>query len=146
MRRTSSISATYTTTGKPSFALMAGARDDPRASRNARPHRPEITMSHVATAPSVLIRTARGSDGPALARLAILDSSSVPSGDLLVAESDGELVAARSLANGDVIADPFRPSADVVALLAVRARALAGERPRRVRHVLRPARVASRTA
>jgi hypothetical protein len=103
-------------------------------------------MSDVTTASSVLIRTARGPDGPALARLAALDSSEVPAGDLLVAEADGELVAARSLSTGVVIADPFRPSADVAALLAVRARTVATRPARRLPFLLRPTRVASRTA
>jgi hypothetical protein len=76
------------------------------------------------TAPSVLIRAARGSDGPALRRLAALDSSVVPAGELLVAEADGDLVAARALTSGAVIADPFRPTADVVALLALRSAAV----------------------
>jgi hypothetical protein len=81
-------------------------------------------MPTITTAPSVLIRAARGSDGPALRRLAALDSSVVPAGELLVAEADGELVAARAMTSGATIADPFRPSADVVALLQLRAAAL----------------------
>ena len=48
----------------------------------------------ITTAPSVLIRAARGSDGAALERLAALDSAAVPAGTLLVAEADGALVAA----------------------------------------------------
>jgi hypothetical protein len=76
-------------------------------------------------APTVVIRAARGSDGPALRRLAELDSrEQVPGGELLVAESDDELVAALSLDTGDRIADPFRRTADVVDLLAYRARRL----------------------
>jgi hypothetical protein len=78
----------------------------------------------ITTAPSVLIRAARGSDGPAIARLAALDSARVPAGELLVAEADGELVAARSLSTGVAISDPFRPTADVLSLLALRASAL----------------------
>jgi hypothetical protein len=106
-------------------------------------------MSHVAIAPSVLIRAARGSDGPALARLAALDSAPVPTGHVLVAEADGELVAARSLATGAVIADPFRPTADVVALLTLRSRSVEPRAPRRrlpERLSLRVGRVVSRTA
>ena len=67
--------------------------------------------------PAVVIRAARGSDGPALDRLAELDSQRLPSGDLLVGERAGELVAAYSPATRAVVADPFRPTADVVALL-----------------------------
>ena len=83
-------------------------------------------MPTITTAPSVLIRAARGSDGPALRRLAALDSSVVPAGELLVAEADGELVAARAITSGAVVADPFRPTADVVAILHARAELLAG--------------------
>jgi hypothetical protein len=72
------------------------------------------------SAPTVLIRAARGSDGVALDRLAELDSSRVPAGDLIVAESDGALVAAHSPDARATIADPFRPTADVVHLLEVR--------------------------
>jgi hypothetical protein len=88
-------------------------------------------MPSITTAPSVLIRAARGSDGLDLIRLAALDSADVPSGELLVAEADGVLVAARSLTTGETIADPFRPTVDVLALLAVRARAFASTPSRR---------------
>src|SRR3954470_12304827 len=74
--------------------------------------------------PTVVIRAARGSDGPALRRLAELDSSEVPSGAILIAETDGEPVAALSVDTGDRVADPFRRTADVVDLLAYRARKL----------------------
>jgi hypothetical protein len=90
-----------------------------------------LTMT-LHTAPSVLIRAARGSDGPALRRLAELDSSIVPEGDLLVAETDGELIAA--LGAGGTIADPFRRTAGVVELLRLRAEGS----PRRARSALRP--------
>ncbi len=86
-------------------------------------------MSFVRTAPTVLIRAARGSDGEALDRLAQLDSARVPAGDLLVAESDGSVVAALSPETGKAIADPFRPTSDVLALLRLR-----GERLRGARH------------
>jgi hypothetical protein len=75
-------------------------------------------------APTVLIRAARGSDGPALRRLAELDSRPLPEGSLLVAEADDEVVAALSVDTGAKVADPFRRTADVVDLLAFRARRL----------------------
>jgi hypothetical protein len=75
-------------------------------------------------APTVLIRAARGSDGPALRRLAALDSRPLPEGELLVAETDDEVVAALSVETGAKVADPFRRTADVVDLLAFRARGL----------------------
>jgi len=88
-------------------------------------------MSPVHTAPSVLIRAARGSDGRALAALAELDSAEVPAGRLLVAEADGELVAALAPHSGARIANPFKPTADVVALLELRAGRTRAARSRR---------------
>jgi hypothetical protein len=70
---------------------------------------------------AITIRAAHHADRPAIARLAALDSRRVPDGELLVAEVAGELVAAHSAAG--TIADPFRPTADVVELLRVRAAA-----------------------
>jgi hypothetical protein len=71
------------------------------------------------TAP-VIIRAANGSDGTALHRLAALDSAHVPAGELLVAETDGALVAAHAPRSGATIADPFRRTAEVVELLQLR--------------------------
>jgi hypothetical protein len=88
-------------------------------------------MSALHTAPSVLIRAARGSDGPALELLAELDSSIVPAGQLLVAESDGQIVAALAPRSGERIANPFRRTADLVALLELRAGRTRAPRPRR---------------
>ena len=78
-------------------------------------------MAPLTTAPSVLIRAARGSDGPALRRLAALDSTELPAGQLLVAEADGELVAALDPRSGARVADPFRRTAGIVDLLELRA-------------------------
>jgi hypothetical protein len=72
------------------------------------------------TAATVIIRPAIGTDGAALDRLAGLDSARVPVGDLLVAESEGALVAAHAPRSGATIADPFRHTADVVELLHLR--------------------------
>jgi len=73
-----------------------------------------------ALAYSLSIRAARSSDAAQLRRLAQLDSARVPVGELLVAESDGAVVAAHSPASGATIADPFRRTADVVELLVMR--------------------------
>jgi hypothetical protein len=72
------------------------------------------------SAGTVIIRVALGSDGSAIRRLAELDSAPVPAGDLLVAESDGALVAAHAPVTGATIADPFRHTAQVVELLHLR--------------------------
>jgi hypothetical protein len=88
-------------------------------------------MSHIATAPSVLIRAARDSDDAALRDLAALDSARVPTGDVLVAEAGGELIAAMALNGGERIADPFRRTADVLELLELRASGPGAVRRRR---------------
>ena len=58
-------------------------------------------MTPLTTAPTVLIRASRGSE-------------------LLVAETDGALVAAHAPATGATIADPFRRTAELVELLELR--------------------------
>jgi hypothetical protein len=64
-------------------------------------------------------------------RLAELDGARAPSGRLLVAEADGELVAAVPLAGGPAIADPFRHTTAIVSLLGLRAAQLRGVAHRR---------------
>jgi hypothetical protein len=71
----------------------------------------------------ITIRSSRPADASELRRLAALDSQRLPSGDLLVAEVSGEVVAAYSPKTSSSIADPFRRTADVVDLLRVRAAA-----------------------
>ena len=57
---------------------------------------------------SLTIRHAIAADEAGLTRLAALDSSRVPSGELLVAHLDGSLVAALSLDTGAAIVDSMR--------------------------------------
>jgi hypothetical protein len=66
---------------------------------------------------TLTIRPADLADLAGLDRLAALDSASPPTGDVLVAEVGGELWAAISVETGAAIADPFRPSGDLVELL-----------------------------
>jgi hypothetical protein len=79
-----------------------------------------------AAAMDLTIRRATERDAAGLVRLAALDSRSPLAGACLVAEVGGELWAARSLQTGEVAADPFRPTADLLALLHERARHLDG--------------------
>ena len=74
------------------------------------------------TASHISIRLASEADSPSIVRLAALDSAPVPSGPVLVADLDGEIVAAHSIARARSIADPFRPTADARELLELRAR------------------------
>lgn len=90
-----------------------------------------------ANAAPLRIRQARPADVAALERLAQLDSSQVPAGDLLLAEVGDELWAAYSVDDGHHIADPLRPSANAVLMLAQRGRQLRVS-GRRVRGQFRP--------
>ena len=74
------------------------------------------------TAHHISIRLATDADNGTLLRLAALDSAPAPQGSVLVADVDGEVVAAHSLAKHRSIADPFRSTSDVRELLELRAR------------------------
>ncbi len=67
------------------------------------------------------LRPACPADRAALTRLAELDSARVPPGRVLVAESGGTLRAALSIDTGEAIADPFVPTAHLVAALRAHA-------------------------
>ena len=82
---------------------------------------------------NLTIRHATTADEFAVRRLAVLDSSSPPTGEILLAEMDHELWAALSLDTGAIVADPFRPSRDLVDLLRLRADGLAGGARGRIR-------------
>ncbi|HEX8647302.1 MAG TPA: hypothetical protein VF715_10410 [Thermoleophilaceae bacterium] len=89
------------------------------------------------TATSVSIRRAGPHDAPALCRLAALDSASPLRGEVLMAEVDGVALAALSLSDGACVADPFSPTAELLALLRVRRQQLGGVEPPRGRGVRR---------
>lgn len=113
------------------------ARDAGRAAR-----RPAAAVGPESYAEHVVIRSARPGDERVLARLAGLDGARVPSGLVLVAELHGRLVAAIDVNGGAPVADPFRPTADVVRLLELRASQLrsAQARPGRASSFAAPAR------
>jgi hypothetical protein len=83
---------------------------------------PTQAVPPVKTSPAVTIRYAAPEDGSALAGLAGLDSSRPPRGVVLIAEVGGEPWAAVSLDDHHAVADPFRPSGELVWLLMERAR------------------------
>jgi hypothetical protein len=93
-----------------SFVLIVVSEEDPPMPRSA--------LSPLTD--SVVIRPAYPDDAAALERLARLDSRRPLTGIVTVAERDGVLLAARA-ADGHTIADPFAPTADLVALLGVHA-------------------------
>ena len=69
---------------------------------------------------AITIRRGQPADGPALARLEALAERRLPDAPLLVAEVDGELVAAAPEAGGTVVSDPFKVTLDVAELLRLR--------------------------
>jgi hypothetical protein len=83
--------------------------------------------------PELIIRLARPEDEAAVERLAELDSARVPTGDVIVAEVRGTVWAALSLADFHAVADPFRPTGELVFLLAERGRQLIRHEERRSR-------------
>jgi hypothetical protein len=97
---------------------------------------------------TVEVRLAARADAPALVRLAQLDSAlaaaaelpgRAAAGDVLVASSDGAIVAALTLSDGLLVSDPFHRTTDLVALLHARRHRLAHAERRRGRlGVLRP--------
>ena len=65
----------------------------------------------------VVLRRALPAHFAALQRLAERDSRPLPPGPHLIAERDGRVDAALSLSNGELIADPFRRTAELCELL-----------------------------
>ena len=74
---------------------------------------------------SVAVRLARPEDESAVRRIASLDGKKAPAGRVLVAEADREIIAALAIDGGHAVADPFRWTSDVVALMEMRAEQLA---------------------
>jgi hypothetical protein len=108
---------------QPAAPLRAGAaRPAPRAARLPRPG----TGTLVADAHGPLeIRSAGPADRPALRAVAQRDSRDLPDGPLLLAEVAGIPVAAVAVDTGELVADPFWPTAHATAVLLE----AAGHRP-----------------
>jgi hypothetical protein len=126
---------------------IAQARTDELRRRAATPRWTGSTSG--ATEPTgtvapLTIRFVDSQDRRALAALAELDSSEPLELPVLVAELQGELRAALSMADARVIADPFHPATELIELLRTRGQELAAD-PRlglreRLRGALRAAR------
>jgi hypothetical protein len=96
----------------------------PQAARGtARPGRvARVAPATASAADEATITIRRATPGaPEVRDLAELDSTPVPAGAVLVAEVGGEPVAAIPVDGGPAFANPFRPTAKVVALLEARA-------------------------
>jgi hypothetical protein len=91
---------------------------------------------------TLTIRMAVTADTEALRRLAQLDSAPTPApAPMLIAEVAGELRVAVPLYGGRPLANPFHPTAELVALLTQRTRQIAPPRRRPARRIRRPARL-----
>jgi hypothetical protein len=76
------------------------------------------------SANAYVIRIATEDDAYTLRQLAALDGKRQLVGETLIGEIDGRPAAAVSLTGGRVVADPFEPTSQLVALLHMRARAM----------------------
>jgi hypothetical protein len=82
------------------------------------------------SAARVEVRVATAEDGDAVAWLAAMDDARELNGPVLLAVLDGHAVAALSVEDARVVANPFVACADAVAMLRLRAEQLTA-RPRR---------------
>jgi hypothetical protein len=84
---------------------------------SSRSRRTEELHRRAAWELPVTLRLADAADGAALERLAQRDCRLLPPGPHLLAERDGRIEAAVSLASGELVADPFRRTAELCELL-----------------------------
>lgn len=75
----------------------------------------------------IALRLAQSDEQSTVRRLAALDDAPELEGEVLLALVNGEPVAALSLRDGRVVADPFRFTEEAVGLLRLRRRHLLGE-------------------
>lgn len=116
-----------------------------RAEAHNRAHRERAEARPLYDA--VTIRRVTPDDWQAVERLAELDGGAAPHGAALLAEVEERVVAVRSLLDGATLADPFQPTAELVALLEARAAHLGGRSPSAVtRRFRRAAALVRRTA
>jgi hypothetical protein len=87
------------------------------------------------TRAEVTIRRLGSDDAAAVKRLAQRDSAREPRGVLLGAELNGRLLAAISTTTGELIADPFQRTAEIVETLRLSA-GRANGRPRGARRLV----------
>jgi hypothetical protein len=83
----------------------------------------------VARPATVILRLVRRGEDQVVRELAALDDAPTPQGQVLLALIDGEAVAALSLLDGRVVANPFVLTQDAVALLRLCAKHLSGGKP-----------------
>ncbi len=85
---------------------------------------PPSAAAAAAGAPAIDLRIAAPHERQLVERLVILDEATPLDGPVLLALVDGRAVAALSLLDGRVVADPFVATRDAITLLRLRARHL----------------------
>jgi hypothetical protein len=117
----------------------ADLRRDSERRRSIVEPQPTRVTSQAQTA-IVALRLAGPDEAQVVRRLASLDDAPPLTGQVLLALVDGQAVAALSLSDGRVVANPFLPTEAAVGLLRLRAQHLSVKRPRRrrFRTILRP--------
>ena len=98
--------------------------DDMRTRAGKRPTTSPREEHNVQTVQTISIRRAVEADRAVIERLAALDSSPTPTGAILIAEVGDEPQAAMQISTGVTVANPFRPTANLVELLSHRAASL----------------------
>ena len=109
------------------LAAQEHIHDLERAARRAHKDEAEADVS-----PAVIeLRLARADESQVLHKLAQLDEAPDMDGEALVALIDGEAIAALSLSDRRVVANPFVRTEHAVTLLRIQADHLFGRRQRR---------------
>ncbi len=101
-------------------------------------------LNEAAEPETVLLRLCTIADDPTLDRLAELEGRPQPQGRHVVAEIDGAVVAALPLAGGPALADPFRPTAQLIPLLELRRKQFAPVQPSAIVRLTERAKAATR--
>ena len=126
------------TTAMNTSLTFAAASDHIAGLRRAAERRRSATRTPVSNcAQIVVLRPAEPEDDAEINRLAQLDDAPELASPSILAVVDGETVAARSLSDGRVVANPFVATQNAVALLRLHAAQPSGERRHRRRRVLR---------
>lgn len=121
------------------LAASEHARDLRRAADAHRAGSVDPAATDADMRQTIALRLAHDDETALVARLADLDDAPALRGRVLVAFADGEAIAALSLADGRVVANPFVCTVDAVALLRLREQHLQGPAARRGwRAVLHP--------
>ncbi len=110
-----------------------------RAAERRQPIPSSSGNGHVA---AIELRIATADEAPLVRRLASLDDARDLEGQVLLARVGGEAVAALSLCDQRVVANPFVPTREAVALLRLRVAQLSGPNAHRWSRRLRRLRLA----